>query len=87
MPRRTSQHPQRDRHDIIYDILQVVSNTQPIYRSQRHQTSIGYAANLTHPKTVKYVKQLVEKGLLVVTNSKPFQYYEIKDKGGLSANL
>jgi predicted transcriptional regulator len=81
MPRRISQHPQRDRHDIIHDILQLVSNTQPIYRSQRHQTSIGYAANLTHPQTVKYLKQLVEEGLLVLIDSKPFQFYEITDKG------
>jgi predicted transcriptional regulator len=81
MPRRTSQHPQRDRDDIIHDILQLVANTQPIYRSQRHQTSIGYAANLTHPQTVKYLKRLVEEGLLVLTYSKPFQYYEITDKG------
>jgi predicted transcriptional regulator len=79
MPR--SQHPQRDRHDIIHDILQLVSNTQPIYRSQRHQTSIGYATNLTHPQTVKYLKRLVDEGLLVLTDSKPFAYYEITEKG------
>jgi predicted transcriptional regulator len=72
---------QRDRYDIVNDILSIVSNTQPIYRSQRHQTSIGYAANLTHPQTVKYLKQLVEEGLLVLIDSKPFQFYEITDKG------
>jgi predicted transcriptional regulator len=81
MPGRSNQHRQRDRHDIIHDILQLVSNTQPIYRSQRHQTSIGYAANLTHPQTVKYLKRLVDERLLVLIDSKPFQYYEITDKG------
>jgi predicted transcriptional regulator len=72
---------QRDRYDIVNDILSIVSNTQPIYRSQRHQTSIGYAANLTHPQTVKYLKGLIDEGLLVLTDSKPYPYYEITSKG------
>jgi predicted transcriptional regulator len=64
--------PHRDRYDIVKDILSIVSNTQPIYRSQRHQTSIGYAANLTHPQTVKYLKGLIDEGLLILTESKPY---------------
>lgn len=53
--------PHRDRYDIVNDILSIVSNTQSIYRSQRHQTSIGYAADLTHPQTVRYLKGLRQK--------------------------
>ena len=80
MPLKTRQ-PQRDRYDIVKDILSIVSNTQPIYRSQRHQTSIGYAANLTHPQTVRYLKGLVDEGLLILTKSRPDPYYEIMPKG------
>jgi predicted transcriptional regulator len=71
MASKIRQH-QRDRYDIVKDILSIVSNTQPIYRSQRHQTSIGYAANLTHPQTVKYLKGLFDEGLLILTESKPY---------------
>jgi predicted transcriptional regulator len=74
-------HPQRDRYDIVKDILSIVFNTQPIYRSQRHQTSIGYAANLTHPQTVRFPKGLIDEGLLTLTKSKPYPYYEITPKG------
>jgi predicted transcriptional regulator len=80
MPRKIRQF-QRDRYDIVNDILSIVSNTQPIYRSQRHQTSIGYAADLTHPQTVRYLKGLVDEGLLVLTDPKPYPYYEITFKG------
>lgn len=73
--------PHRDRYDIIKNILSIVANTQPIYRSQRHQTSIGYAANLTHPQTVRFLRELVHEGLLILTDSKPYSYYEITFKG------
>jgi predicted transcriptional regulator len=80
MASKIRQH-QRDRYDIVKDILSIVSNTQPIYRSQRHQTSIGYAANLIHPQTIRYLKALVDEGLLTLTKSKPYPYYEITPKG------
>jgi hypothetical protein len=54
---------------------------QPLYRTQRHQTSIGYAANLTHPQTVRYLKRLVDEGLLILTDFEPFWCYEVMDKG------
>jgi predicted transcriptional regulator len=73
--------PQRDRYDIIKDILEIVSNTQPLYRTWRNQTSIGYTANLTHPQTVRYLKGIIDEGLLILTKSIPYPYYEIAPKG------
>jgi predicted transcriptional regulator len=46
-----------------------------------NQTRVGYEANLTHPQTVKYLRMLVNLGLLVLTDFKPFAYYEITRKG------
>jgi predicted transcriptional regulator len=81
-PRRLRQH-QRHRYITVKDILSIVSNIQPIYRSQRHQTSVGYAANLTHPQTVRYLRGLLNEGLLILTKSRPSSYYEITPKGRL----
>jgi predicted transcriptional regulator len=79
-PRRLGQH-QRDRYDIVNDILSIVANTQPLYRNRRNQTSIGYAANLTHPQTVRFLKGLIDEGLLVFTESRPSSFYEITTEG------
>jgi len=73
--------PQRDRHDIVKDILKIVCATQPLFRTWRSQTSIGHDARLTHPQTVKYLEGLVGIGLLILTDSKPYPYYEMTRKG------
>jgi predicted transcriptional regulator len=69
--------PQRDKYDILKDILEIVYDTEPLYRNQKNQTRIGYETNLTHPQTIKYLRQLVDLGLLLLTDFKPYSYYEI----------
>jgi predicted transcriptional regulator len=69
----------RSRYDVVDEILQVVFNSPPIER--RHKTGIAYATNLTHKQTVKYLGGLIEKRLLILTDSKPYPYYEITPKG------
>ena len=73
--------PQRDQHDIIKEILEIVYYAKPLYRNQMKQTRIGYDAGLTHPQTVKYLKMIVNQDLLHLTDFKPFSYYEITPKG------
>lgn len=73
--------PQRDHHDMVKDILDVVYTTQPLFRSRRSQTSIGHEAKLTHPQTVKYLEGLVNIGLLILTEFEPYRYYELTKKG------
>ena len=73
--------PQRDKYDIVQDILEIVYDTKPLYRNQMNQTRIGYEAELTHPQTVKYLKLLVDQNLLDLTNFKPFPSYAITKKG------
>jgi predicted transcriptional regulator len=73
--------PHRDRHDIIKDVLEIVYDTELVYRNQMNHIMIGYEANLTHLQAVKYLRMLAELGLLVLTDFKPFPYYEIKSKG------
>ena len=73
--------PQRDRYDIVKDILEIVYDTEPLYRNQMNQTRIGHEANLTYPQTVKYLRMLVDLELILLTNFKPFSYYEITSKG------
>lgn len=73
--------PQRDHHDIVREILKIVCATQPLFRTWRSQTSIGHDARLTHPQTVKYLEGLVRIGLLILTDSKPYPYYELTRKG------
>lgn len=73
--------PQRDHHDIVKDILDIVYTTQPLFITRRSQTSIGHEAKLTHPQTVKYLEGLVDIGLLIFTEFKPYRYYELTMKG------
>ena len=73
--------PQRDRHDIVRDILKIVYTTQPLFRTRRSQTSIGHDAKLTHPQTVKYLERLIGIDLLNLTDFRPFPYYEVTKKG------
>lgn len=46
-----------------------------------NQTRVGHEANLTHPQTVKYLRELVDLGLIVLKDFKVFRYYEITSKG------
>jgi predicted transcriptional regulator len=78
---------QRDRFDIIKDILEIVYDTEPLYRNQMNQTRIGYEVGLTHPQTVKYLKMLVRQGLLVLRPFKPVPFYEITNKGPKTCSL
>jgi predicted transcriptional regulator len=73
--------PQRDHHDIVKDILKIVYTTQPLFRTLRSQTSIGHGAKLTHPQTVKYLENLVGIRLLILTDFKPYPFYELTKKG------
>lgn len=72
---------QRDKYDIVKDILEIVYDIEPLYRNQMNQTRIGFEANLTHPQTIRYLRSLVDLGLVVLTDFKPFSYYEITKKG------
>jgi predicted transcriptional regulator len=72
---------QRDRYDIFKELLEIVHDAKPLYRNQMNQTRIGYEAGLTHPQTVNYLRILVGQGLLVLTDSKPYSYYEITKNG------
>jgi predicted transcriptional regulator len=72
--------PQRDQHEIVKDILRIVNTTQPLFLTRRNQTSIGHDAKLTHPQTVKYLKGLVDIGLLILTDFRLYPYYEMTKK-------
>jgi predicted transcriptional regulator len=70
----------RSRYEIANDILRIV-NENPIIK-RRHKTGNGYAANLTHWLTVKYLRGLVDQGLLRISHDAgPYRHYEITFKG------
>jgi predicted transcriptional regulator len=69
----------RSRYGVVNEILQVIFSSPPIKR--RHKTGIAYATNLTYKQTVGYLDGLIEERLLILTDSKPFPYYEITPKG------
>jgi predicted transcriptional regulator len=73
---------QRDRYDIVRNILTIISNTRPLYRNQMNKTRIGYAAGLTHTQTVEYLKALINLGLINKMEFQPFfSYHEITERG------
>ena len=72
---------QRDRYDILMNILEIIYDTEPLYRNQMKQSRIGYKASLTHPQTVRYLRELVNLKLIARVDFKPFPYYEITSKG------
>ena len=72
---------QRDRYDIVKDILEIVYDAKPLYRNQMNQTRIGHEAGLTYPQIVKYLRMLLDLELIVLTDFKPYSYYEITKKG------
>ncbi|MGC2308549.1 MAG: winged helix-turn-helix domain-containing protein [Nitrososphaeraceae archaeon] len=73
--------PQRDKYDIVKDILEIVYDAKPLFGNQMNQTRLGYEAELTHLQTIKYLRLLVDQDLLDLTNFKPFPSYEITKKG------
>lgn len=42
-----------------------------------NQTRVGYEANLTHPQTVKYLREFVDLGLIILTDFKPYTNNQI----------
>ena len=78
---------QRNRYDIVKGVLEIVYDSEPVYRNQMNHIMIGYEANLTHPQAVKYLRMLAELGLLVLTDFKPFPYYEMTQRGRRSLQL
>ena len=56
-------------------------NDNPIIK-RRHKTGIGYAAGLTHGLTVKYLRGLIDQGLLRISHDAgTYRHYEITPKG------
>ena len=72
---------QRDRYDIIKNILEVIYDIEPLYRNQMNQTRVGFEASLTHPQTVRYLRLLVDRRLLTLVDFKPYSFYEITKRG------
>lgn len=55
---------------------------QPLYRNYKNKMRIDYAVALTHSQIVDYLGQLLNCGLLVKMEFKPFySYYEISERG------
>jgi predicted transcriptional regulator len=78
---RQRQH-YRDRYEILRNILFIVANTQPLYRNYMNKMRLAYAVGLTHPQMVEYLGQLLNCGLLIKMEFKPFySYYEISERG------
>ena len=55
--------PQRDKYDPVKDNLEIVYDTEPLYRDQINQTRICYETNLTHPQNVMYLRMIVDLNL------------------------
>lgn len=53
------------------DILEIGYDAKLLYRNQMNQTRMAYEANLTYPQTVKYLRMLIDLGLLILTDFKP----------------
>jgi predicted transcriptional regulator len=78
---RQRQH-YRDRYEILRNILFIVDNTQPLYRIYINKMRLAHAVGLTHPEMVDHLGQLLNSGLLIKMEFKPFySYYEISERG------
>ena len=75
----------RDRLDIVRNLLEVVHNDdlEPLDRNYMGKTRLGFTANLTHTQTTTYLDELLDRGLIVETETdfKPHCYYEITESG------
>ena len=81
----------RDRLDIIRNLLEVTNNNnnnnnndiKPLDRNYISKTRLGFTASLTHTQTTAYLDELLDRGLIVETETdfKPHPYYEITERG------
>ncbi|MGH9984737.1 MAG: winged helix-turn-helix domain-containing protein [Nitrososphaeraceae archaeon] len=72
---------QRDRYDILKNILEIIYDTEPLHRNQMNKSRIGYDASLTHSQTVRYLKELIDLELIDRVDFKPFSFYVINNRG------
>jgi len=80
---------QRDRYDIVRSIMEIIynGNVEPRFRNYMNKTRIGRLAGLTFFQTTRYLKELVDVGLLGTIDFRPHSYYEITEKGRLCLEL
>ena len=78
----------RDRLDIVRNLLEGVNNNndddiKPLDRNYMSKTRLGFTASLTHTQTTAYLDELLDRGLIVETEThfKPHPYYEITERG------
>ena len=78
----------RDRLDMVRNLLEGVNNNddddiEPVDRNYISKTRLGFTASLTHTQTTAYLDELLDRGLIVETETgfKPHPYYEITERG------
>jgi predicted transcriptional regulator len=81
----------RDRLDIVRNLLEGANNNKnddnddikPRDRNYISKTRLGFTASLTHTQTTAYLDELLDRGLIVETETefKPHPYYEITERG------
>ncbi|MGH9978456.1 MAG: winged helix-turn-helix domain-containing protein [Nitrososphaeraceae archaeon] len=82
----------RDRLDIVRNLLEGANNNKnddddddikPLDRNYMSKTRLGFTASLTHTQTTAYLDELLDRGLIVETETdfKPHPYYEITERG------
>ena len=77
----------RDRLDIVRNLLEGVNNNnddiKPLDRNYISKTRLGFTASLTHTETTTYIDELLDRGLIVETETdfEPHPYYEITERG------
>ena len=56
---------------------------KPLDNSYISQTRLGFTASLTHAQTTTYLDELLDRGLIIETETdfKPHPYYEITERG------
>jgi len=80
VPHQQEQQLHRDRYYNVNDILHII-NHNPLAK-RRSKTSIGYAAGITHRMTVKYLRGLIDQGLLRISyDVGRYVQYDITPKG------
>ena len=77
----------RDRLDIVRNLLEGVNNNdddiKPLDKNYISKTRLGFTASLTHAQTTTYLDELLDRRLIVETETdfKPHPYYEITERG------
>jgi predicted transcriptional regulator len=67
----------RDRMQIVYDILQSISDKQ----GKIKPTHLLYKSNLSHGRLMHYIEDLIQKGLITKDFDEDTRFYVITDKG------